>query len=128
MEPVLVAGDRLIARRSRRRFTRGEIVVIPHPRRDLWLVKRVVGLPGETVTIDFGYVLIDGNSGLDHWDKGTTFPEGTWIVGATEIFVLSDNRAATVDDSRSFGSVPIDRALRPRKYPAKSLFPSLGPS
>ncbi|MCA1735676.1 MAG: signal peptidase I [Actinobacteria bacterium] len=114
MEPALVDGDRLLARRSRRPFIRGELVVIPHPRRaDLWLVKRVIGLPGETITVDFGQVLVDGTSGLDRWGNGSTFPEGKWQIGKDQLFVLSDNRTATVDDSRMFGPVPVNRVFRP---------------
>lgn len=106
MEPVLRDGDRLLARRTRRPLTRGDVLVIPHPRRaDFWLVKRALGLPGEAISIDFGEVLIDDRAGLDAWGQGSTFPEGTWTVGPGEAFVLSDNRAATVDDSRTFGPI-----------------------
>jgi signal peptidase I len=113
MEPTLRDGERLFGRRSRRPFTRGEIVVIPHPRRqDFWLVKRILGLPGEKITIDFGTVLINGSEGQDLWAQGDTFPEGVWSCGPNEIFVLSDNRRATVDDSRNFGPVSGQMAFR----------------
>ncbi|CAN5733314.1 hypothetical protein BH18ACT6_BH18ACT6_07930 [soil metagenome] len=114
MEPALVDGDRLFARQSRRAFTRGEVLVIPHPHQDdFWLVKRVIGLPGEAITIDFGIVLIDGVSEVDCWGRGSTFPEGKWQIGKDQLFVLSDNRTATVDDSRMFGPVPVNRVFRP---------------
>jgi type IV secretory pathway protease TraF len=71
------------------------------------LVKRVVGLPGEKVAIDFGEVIIDGRDGVDLWGTGTTFPEGEWHLGPKEWFLLSDNRSATVDDSRGFGPVTL---------------------
>jgi len=85
------------------------------------MVKRVIGLPGEEIVIDFGEVLIDGQRGLDRWAGGHgalpgtfhgtfpgtgTFPEGRWQIGSAETFVLSDNRPATVDDGRSFGPIP----------------------
>lgn len=113
MEPALVAGDRLLGHRSRRPLTRGEVVVIPHPlREDFWLVKRVIGLPGERVTVDSGQVLVDGVSNADSWGTGSTMPEGDWTPGDNEIFVLSDNRLSTRDDSRSFGPISAKTAFR----------------
>jgi type IV secretory pathway protease TraF len=67
----------------------------------------VIALPGETVTIDFGEVRIDGQSEFDSWGVSTTFPEGEWRLGTEEWFVLSDNRSATRDDSRGFGPIPL---------------------
>ena len=73
----------------------------------MWLVKRVIGLPGEAVEIDFGEVLIDGRTGVDQWgSKLETFPEGKWHLGSGQVLVLSDNRSATADDGRTFGPVP----------------------
>ncbi len=87
----------------------------------MWLVKRIIGLPGEEVIVDFGEVLIDGRSGVDRWGAGhDTFPEGRWKVGTGEVFVLSDNRPATVDDGRSFGPVQVSGMLSliwPRSKP-----------
>jgi type IV secretory pathway protease TraF len=90
----------------------------------MWLVKRVIGLPGEEVVVDFGEVIIDGRSGVDQWGAGqVTFPEGRWKLGTDEVLVLSDNRPATVDDGRSFGPVPMSGMLRviwPRMKPGPS--------
>ena len=107
MEPSLVPGRLLICRRLGTRPLRGSIVVLLHPRRPgMWLVKRIVGLPGEVVVSDFGEVLIDGRPGIDRWAFGhDTFPEGTWRPGRGEVLVLSDNRRATADDGRTFGPV-----------------------
>jgi signal peptidase I len=112
MLPALRPGDVVLCRVAGGRIHRGELVVFPHPRRPgMTLVKRVIGLPGESITIDFGEVTIDGRRGLDRWGTGFTLPEGGWEPGAGEAFVLSDNRPATRDDSRHFGPVPI-RDLR----------------
>jgi type IV secretory pathway protease TraF len=79
----------------------------------MWIVKRIVGLPGEEVVVDFGEVVVDGRSGVDVWGAGQeTFPEGSWKVGPGEVLVLSDNRPATVDDGRSFGPVPMSGMLK----------------
>lgn len=114
MEPYLGPGKSIFCRRLGTRPARGSIVVFHHPRRsELWLVKRIVGLPGEKVVIDFGEVVIDGRSGVDVWGDGMeTFPEGQWTVGPLEVFVLSDNRPATADDGRSFGPVPVSGMMK----------------
>jgi signal peptidase I len=112
MRPALSPGDVVFCRVPGGRVERGDLVVFPHPRRTgFTLVKRVLGLPGESVNLDFGEVLIEGRRGLDRWGIGFTLPEGAWRLGAGEAFVLSDNRTATRDDSRHFGPVPI-RDLR----------------
>lgn len=109
MEPFLVPGQGILCRPLGTRPVRGSIVVFPHPRRpEMWLVKRIVGLPGEEVVVDFGEVVIDERSGVDRWGAGQqTFPEGRWRVGPREVLVLSDNRPATADDGRTFGPVPM---------------------
>ncbi len=87
MRPALAPGDEFVATTSRRAVV-GEVVALPHPQRDdFWLVKRLAAGPGETV---------DG--------RGPLSPGEAWV--------LSDNQAAGVADSRRFGPVPVD-TLRP---------------
>jgi len=114
MEPSLVPGQGILCGRLGTRPPRGSIVVFPHPRRpEMWLVKRIVGLPGEDVVVDFGEVVVDERSGVDLWGAGQeTFPEGRWPVGPGEVLVLSDNRLATADDGRTFGPVPMKGMLK----------------
>lgn len=111
MEPALLPGDTIFCRSASRSVRRGTMVAFTHPSSELTLVKRVVGLPGETVTIDLGEVLIDGDTSLDVWGIGSTFPEGEWVMGEEQVFVLSDNRPATRDDSRKFGALPLKKML-----------------
>ena len=114
MEPSLAPDRLLICRALGTRARRGSIVVFRHPRQPgMWLVKRVVGLPGEEVEIDLGEVLVDGDRGVDLWGYGqSTMPEGKWVIAEGEVLVLSDNRLATVDDGRSFGPVPMRDMFR----------------
>ncbi len=76
------------------------------------VIKRVVGLPGEHLAIDFGTVLADGKPDLDVWGDGFTFPDGEWHIGPADAFVLSDNRNATRDDSRTFGPISLAKMRR----------------
>lgn len=103
MAPALLPGDYLLA--ARRPLRRGAVVVFPLPP-GRWLVKRVVGLPGETVEIAGGAVLVDGRPLPEPWTTDDTGPPGSWRLGDDEVLVLSDARTRTLADSRTFGPVP----------------------
>ncbi|HEU0051503.1 MAG TPA: signal peptidase I, partial [Patescibacteria group bacterium] len=95
---------------------RGDIVVFRYPRDPKqYFIKRVIGLPGETVEIANGKikiyndqhpngVILDESSYLDQDQTATT---ETVTLKSDEYFVLGDNRAASLD-SRYFG--PIKRS------------------
>lgn len=92
---------------------RGDIIVFHMgSRKDgEYLVKRVIGLPGDRVEIRDGVVYINGNKLCepyviykDHSDYGpVTIPDGKY-------FVLGDNRPAS-RDSRYFGPIPISSVI-----------------
>ena len=106
MLPALSPGDWTLARRTNSGTARGTVVVFPHPNgRGMELVKRVVGLPGETVVVANGQVHVDGRVLAEPWADGPTRPDGEWKLGEEEIFVLGDARAISAADSRSFGPV-----------------------
>lgn len=110
MSPALSPGDRFLTRKLRRP-RRGQMVLFPHPERtDFWLIKRVVGLPDETVTIAGGQVLVNGVVLPEPWAVGSTGPDGFWEIGPGMLFVLSDARHRTLADSRTFGPVPIQNS------------------
>ncbi len=107
MTPTLEQGDFVVALAMDGAPARGEIVVFPHPHRpDFEMVKRVVGLAGETVTISGGQVQVDGRILAEPWVDGPTLPDGRWDVGADEMFVLGDRRNLSTEDSRMLGPVP----------------------
>lgn len=107
MEPALRPGDYLVTRRSGN-IRRGDVVVFTHPHRPgFWLVKRVVGLPAETVAVEGGRVSVDGAVLDEPWTVDDTEPPGVWRVEEGAAFVLSDARHRTLADSRTFGPVPI---------------------
>lgn len=88
---------------------RGDIVIL-HPRQysERDLVKRIVGLPGETIEIQDGVVIIDGRELIEPYVAqpwaGSFQPT---VIPADHYFVMGDNRNASAD-SRSFGPVNED--------------------
>jgi signal peptidase I len=118
MEPTLRIGDRVLVNKLSYKvhdINRGDIVVFERPKDEppdaiKDLIKRVIGLPGETVSTQNGQVYIDGRP-LDE----PYLPAGTVTdnlpptkVPDDEVFVMGDNRGDS-RDSRYFG--PIDESL-----------------
>ena len=70
-------------------------------------IKRVIGLPGETVSERNGYIYIDGKKLSEPYVKPDRRDQmsGSWRVPKNAYFVLGDNRAQSCD-SRIWGSVP----------------------
>jgi signal peptidase I len=119
MEPTLMIGDRILVDKLSYHLHsvhRGDIVVFATPPGENAgpqvkdLVKRVIGLPGETVSSSAGQVDINGQPLKEPWLVKGTVTTGiqTQKIPAGEYFVMGDNRSDS-QDSRFFG--PIHRSL-----------------
>ena len=115
MEPSFENGDYLIIDELSYRLRdpqRGEVVVFKYPN-DLSqrYIKRIIGLPGETIEIANGYITIftwEGSKLLDesgYINNGYTHGDINTNLDEDEYFVLGDNRAAS-SDSRRWGPLP----------------------
>ena len=106
MQPTLHDGDNLIVDKISYRFTdpkRYDIIVFPYRyQNDTFYIKRIIGLPGETVQIINGYVYINGELREDEV-YGAEVMEDAGIasepitLGEDEYFVLGDNRNHSSD-------------------------------
>jgi signal peptidase I len=95
---------------------RGDIVIFepPQPHSEPY-IKRIIGLPGETVSIHDGGVYIDGKRLDEPYLNSLTLSQGITtgqphVVEPDHVFVLGDNRNNS-SDSRRFGSVPISNII-----------------
>jgi len=115
MEPNLHADQRLMVEKVSYRLhgpRRGDIVVLMDPTGGpIPLIKRVVGLPGERITVAQGRVYVDGMPLDEPYLNQVTQSEGrSWVVPPMQIFVMGDNRSNS-KDSRYFGTAPIGTVL-----------------
>lgn len=109
MAPALEPGDWIVAKRRTGDLERGDIVVFADPAdTGMNLVKRVIGLGGESIGIESGRVTIDGALLADRWANGLTAPDGSWDVPAGHVWLLGDNRGASTSDGRTLGPTPLD--------------------
>ncbi len=118
MEPGLYNGQEILINRVLYQFSspkRGDVIVF-HPngnQNSHYYVKRVIGLPGETVQIKQGQVWIDGEVYKDDITDDTKeagIAENAIELSADEYFVLGDNRDNS-EDSRSANIGNVGRSM-----------------
>ncbi len=114
MEPTFLNGQYLIVDELSYRFeapARGDVIIFRYPKDPKeFFIKRIIGLPGETVKIESGvvhvqkdgsdvalkepYVVNKGNGG-----------DNTYVIPSGQYFVMGDNRPES-SDSRTWGLLP----------------------
>ncbi len=110
MQPNLYQGYRVMIEKVSYRIhlpERGDIVVADRPAGEVALIKRVMGLPGETIEVRGGHVLINGQRIDEPWVTYFGGPDyGPAEIPQEYVFILGDNRLVS-HDSRAIGPVPL---------------------
>lgn len=115
MHPTFESGDYLIVDELSYHLSdpkRGDVVVFKYPGDPhVFYIKRIIGLPGETVHIDHGQTTVTKTDGttitLDEsyvLTEDATYTQDT-VVGPGQFFVMGDNRPRS-SDSRTWGPLP----------------------
>lgn len=115
MDPTFATGQYLIVDELTYHFNtpeRGSVIIFKYPKdTSKFFIKRVIGLPGETVVLKSGVVTIINSahpSGFtlnEPYIKFTKNDNATYTLGADEYFVMGDNRFGSAD-SRYWGPMP----------------------
>jgi len=128
MKPTILEGDRVFVNKLaydlKVPFTtfhlaewgnpqRGDVVVFYSPHDGTRLVKRVIGLPGDTVEIRAGQVLVNGIVLREPYASGPTAGNVAPVhVPEDTVFVMGDNRAPGGSlDSRRLGPIPLTKLM-----------------
>lgn len=113
MDDILKNGDIVVARKvAIDHLSRGKIVTVQRRGSSSNIVKRIIGLPTETIDIDeHGLIYIDGELISDEYqvymDDKVTYPYTHLVLGEDEYFIIGDNRQNS-HDSRYFGAIHLD--------------------
>lgn len=108
MENTFHDGEPVLYYRLVSEYQRGDVVCIKMTNGDNY-IKRIIGVPGDTLELQDGQVVLNGYALTESYAVGQTWPETGSVtypveLGEGEYFVIGDNREESVD-SRSFGPV-----------------------
>lgn len=116
MAPTLLPEDILLVTRGYDAAVRGDVVVVQSPDPDdegELLVKRVIGTPGDEVTVVDGRAIVNGQAERGAYTvyvSGGDINVNLLTVPPGSLYLLGDNRPVS-SDSRIFGPTPVDLVL-----------------
>jgi signal peptidase I len=114
MQPTLYSGEFVLVNKLAYKIGSphiGDIIIFPYPNDPVEkYVKRVIGLPGDTVEVSDGVVYVNGQALTEPYIADQPVYSGTWLVPEGELFVLGDNRNNSTD-SHVWGFVKIDQVI-----------------
>lgn len=115
MQPTLHAGNFVLVNKVAYKLgtpERGDVVVFRYPPdpEQVPYIKRIIGLPGDKVSIYDGKVYVNDQLMVEPYIASSTRQGGEWSVPAGSLFVMGDNRNNS-SDSRSWGMVPLENVI-----------------
>lgn len=114
MRPTLENGEFVLVNRLAYKTggdaQRGDIIVFRSMNSSEDLIKRVIGLPGETIHIENGQVYIDNDLLSEPYIASPPSYTCTWMVSQGYLFVLGDNRNDS-SDSHVWGLLPVENVI-----------------
>ena len=114
MRPTLEDGEFLLVNKTVYFFgdvSRGDIVVFHFPLNpEEELIKRVIGLPGDSVSVQNSQVFVNGQMLNEPYISQAPLYSGEWVVTEGHLFVLGDNRNNS-NDSKDWGLLPRENVV-----------------
>lgn len=115
MQPTLYEKDYVLVNKLAFRLgepQRGDIIVFNPPLAGETepYIKRIIGLPGDTITIGNGQVTVNGAVLQEPYLNTASNGSGTWVIPEGHLFVMGDNRNNS-SDSRQWGMVSLEAVL-----------------
>ncbi|AUM63421.1 signal peptidase I [Brevibacillus laterosporus] len=126
MDPTMQDGSIVLLNKVPTHFTKpafGDVVVIHEEAKGYEIIKRIIGLPGDTVKIEKGVVYVNNSPLPELYTQGVSDDMAPLTILQDHMFVLGDNRTLGESmDSRdpSIGQIPITEI---KGYVSLSLFP-----
>jgi signal peptidase I len=114
MRPTLQDGEYILVNKLAYKFSepsRGDIIVFifpVNPEEDL--IKRIIGIPGDTITVQDGVLTVNGAVVDEPYINAPPAYNGTWQVPEGNLFVLGDNRNDS-RDSHQWGLLPMQNVI-----------------
>ena len=130
MEKTIMIGDKIFTYRQAYLFSdpkRGDIIVFPFPDDEkVDFIKRIIGLPGETIEGKNGYVYINGKKLVEKYVTSLLDDDfGPYVIPKDSYFMMGDNRSIS-DDARYWNNKFVKRSKilgkAIFKYPNLTLF------
>jgi signal peptidase I len=114
MLPTLEDGEFVLVSKVNYQFgdvERGDIIVFHYPMDpEQELIKRVIGLPGDTILVQNRNVSVNGQVLSEPYIAAAPAYSGEWLVPEGHLFVLGDNRNDS-SDSHSWGYLPFEKVV-----------------
>ena len=114
MRPTLEDGEFVLVNRLAYRlgdYQRGDIIVFHFPMDPSQeLIKRIIGLPGDTIKIENGSVFVNGQILAEPYIAAAPAYANNWQVAEGKLFVLGDNRNDS-RDSHQWGLLPLENVI-----------------
>jgi signal peptidase I len=105
MKPTLDGGELMILNKLNKEYERFDVVVVDIGSEDI--IKRIIAMPGESISCENGIVYVNGRKQEESYSKGITFSFDKVVLGEDEYFVMGDNREDS-KDSRHLGPIKVD--------------------
>jgi signal peptidase I len=114
MVPTLQDGEYVLVSKATYKLGQpqhGDIIVFKYPGEPPQdLIKRIIGLPGDTVKVSGAVVFVNGQALVEPYIAASPVYQGEWQVPEGKLFVLGDNRNDS-SDSHSWGLLPIENVI-----------------